>query len=311
MKLPAMFAKGNRKKLLLICLAAIIVSAGTVFLFTYLVRGERRADLAVSIHRADSNDAPGREPGTLRLMTLNLAHGRSSGPHQLFQSGERIKGNLFAVTQLLVRERPDVVGLQEADGPSVWSGRMNHVAMLADAAGFAYSTQAANVDGIGLSYGTAIISRLPLLDPIGITFAPSPPTFSKGLTLVTVEWPSAPGVMIDIVSVHLDFSRAGIRAKQVREIVHTMGTRLNPLVVMGDFNCDWNDSQSAVQVLARDLDLCAFQPEDQALATFPSTGRRLDWILVDPRLEITSYTTLPDNVSDHLAVVCEIRLKKQ
>ena len=69
--------------------------------------------------------------GTLSVMTVNLAHGRGNGFHQLFQDGDRARENLDAVGVLIDRERPQIVALQEADAPSGWSGAFDHVGYLA------------------------------------------------------------------------------------------------------------------------------------------------------------------------------------
>jgi endonuclease/exonuclease/phosphatase family metal-dependent hydrolase len=47
------------------------------------------------------------------------------------------------------------------------------------------------------------------------------------------------------------------------------------------------------------------------MVTFPKTGRRLDWILVSPQLEFADHRILDDPISDHYAVVAEIRKKNE
>ena len=78
---------------------------------------------------------PGEEPvqpvntadSGLRVMTLNMAHGRGDSFHQLLQTTDTTMGNLDAIALMLNREQPDVIALQEADGPSFWSGNFNHI----------------------------------------------------------------------------------------------------------------------------------------------------------------------------------------
>ena len=47
-------------------------------------------------------------------------------------------------------------------------------------------------------------------------------------------------------------------------------------------------------------------PPQEAPATFPKTGRTLDWIITSQELKITEYTILKDKISDHLAVTAVI-----
>jgi len=64
-----------------------------------------------------------------------------------------------------------------------------------------------HVNGVKISYGTALLSSRPLAETLSITFDPTPPTFSKGFLVSTIDWPGAPGMQADIVSAHLHFSR--------------------------------------------------------------------------------------------------------
>ena len=59
---------------------------------------------------------------SLRVMTLNLAHGRGQGLHQALQNAGVRNSNLEKVRALLAGEAPDLVALQEVDAPSFWSG---------------------------------------------------------------------------------------------------------------------------------------------------------------------------------------------
>lgn len=241
-------------------------------------------------------------------MTLNIAHGRKDGANQILQSTEQIKANLDTIASMLKRERPDLVALQEADGPSIWSGNFSHVAYLAEKAGYSYSVRGAHVDGMKLSYGTAFLSKYPLNSAISTTFKPSPPTFSKGFVLAHLTF--ANSLENQFVSVHLDFSRDTIRQKQIETMIETLSVNSKPLIIMGDFNCDWK-KQSALQILANKLNLSAYQPDSTAenMITFPFSKKRLDWILLSKEFEFVSYKVIPDIVSDHLGVIAEIRKK--
>jgi endonuclease/exonuclease/phosphatase family metal-dependent hydrolase len=254
-------------------------------------------------------DSAANQPApTISVMSLNLAHGRGEGFHQTFQKRTTIEANLDRVAEVLRRERPDFVGFQEADGPSVWSGNFNHVEYLAQAAGYPSHFRGEHVRGLGLSYGTAIVSRLPARDAVSFTFAANPPTPSKGFVVARFSWPGRPGFDFDLASVHLDFLRASVRRKQIDQLAGELDKRGKPLVVLGDFNCGWTDQGSPVRALAERLRLKAYRPDDRNLGTYPSAGRRLDWILISPPLEFVEYKVLRDAVSDHRAVVAVLRL---
>ncbi len=243
-------------------------------------------------------------PEAVTVMTLNLAHGRKDGFSQMFQSGRKIQGHLEEVAAVLRRESPAVVALQEADGPSFWSGDFDHVARLAEGAMFGYSVRGSHVDGGGLSYGTALLSRFAPAAPVSVTFPPSPPTFPKGFVASRVAFPG--GWSADVVSVHLDFARGSVRRGQVEEMIRILSQRPPPRIVLGDFNSEWDDEDSAVRALTDGLNLKAWRESDPDMDTFPFSRKRLDWILISSELEFRDYRVVPDVLSDHLGVVAAI-----
>ena len=72
----------------------------------------------------------------MTLLTLNIAHGRKDGRNQMLQRTATIRRNLDDITRLLAQTSPALVALQEADGPSFWSGKFDHVKYLAKQAEF-------------------------------------------------------------------------------------------------------------------------------------------------------------------------------
>lgn len=240
----------------------------------------------------------------LRVMTLNIAHGRSDGFHQVFQTTRAIRSHLDQIADVIRRENPDIVALQEADGPCWWSGRFDHVQYIADKAGMPYCFRGEHNHHFGLTYGTAIISKVPLTDNESITFPSSWPTPPKGFVVCEIKWND---LDVDVISLHLDFLRASVQREQVGLIVEKLTERKRPVIVMGDFNCDWQ-KDSPLRMLCQQLGLKAFQPEQtEGMESYGNTNR-LDWILITPAKEdFSTYTTLPDIVSDHLAVISEIK----
>lgn len=262
--------------------------------------------------------APGTNGATaLRLLTLNVAHGRKLATHQALLSPQTVRKNLEEIASLLRESRADVVALQEADGPSAWSGNFDHVETLTglcehadhfrgDHNGFNLGRRAA------LASGTALISRFPLSSRRSLRFGTSWRD-TKGFVLATVPVPAWNGLEIDVVSLHLEPFNPVIRRTQVRQLTDALaerngdGGRRRPLVVLGDFNCSWSDEARQLRPMARELGLRAYQPHRRA-PTYPSRRpwRRLDWILVSGDLEFAAYRTLPNPVSDHLGVVADL-----
>jgi endonuclease/exonuclease/phosphatase family metal-dependent hydrolase len=134
---------------------------------------------------------------------------------------------------------------------------------------------------------------------------------NKGYTLGQIVWQQGTGepVPVDIVSVHLDFSRRHVREQQTVELGEALAGRGNPVIIMGDFNSDWSADEQVVRALAERIGLHVYQPESDSLGTYRSGTRRFDWILISKQLQFVSFEVLPDILSDHSAVMAEIALK--
>jgi len=248
---------------------------------------------------------------TLRVMTLNVAHGRGEAFHQLLQKSDTTVQNLNEISAMLKREQPDVVALQEADAPSFWSGNFHHVDYLARQASFSSAVNGTHVDGPGLAYGTALLANTDLRHAESVTFNPDVSLTPKGFVVSTVTWPGQPHVQVDVVSLHLDFSSEVTRQQQAIELIGFMRDRNRPMIVMGDFNAEWGGSDATVQLIASELALNAYDPEGRGQHTYSYGDKRLDWILVSSGMEFREYQVVSDAVSDHRGVIAELGLGTQ
>ena len=115
-------------------------------------------------------------------------------------------------------------------------------------------------------------------------------------------------INIDIVSVHLDFSRQGVRDAQIAEMTSVLAERTGPMIILGDFNSEWFSDESVVKKLAENGGMAVYRYDAKDMSTYNSRYR-YDWILVSDELAFANYTVLPDVVSDHAAVVAEIELE--
>ena len=249
---------------------------------------------------------------TLDLLSLNIAHGRGDALNQLLVSAAGHRRNLGAIATVLEKSGAHVAALQEADGPSLWSGGFDHVQFLAGTTDFCDSVHGHHADSWLFSYGAALLSRGTLTQAWSHSFSPSWPTAGKGFVAGTLAWQqpgtSSPARQVTLVSVHLDFSRESVRKSQIAEIISALDEVSTPMVIMGDFNAVWSATDSPVRKLARDLGLQAFEPDKPNLGTYRENDR-LDWILISPELRFANYTVMQDIVSDHLAVVARISWK--
>ncbi len=244
---------------------------------------------------------------SLRVLTLNIAHGRAEAAHQLFLGTDRIKKNLEIVAELLKQQRVHIAALQEVDARSIWNGAFDHSEFLAHRAGYPYRLLGDHMDRIRLKYGTALLAKLALSEADSFGFRSPGILPPKGFVIARSVWPGT-HLEFDVLSLHLDFLRARNRLHQVQEIITVCEERKRPLVVLGDFNSTWGERGSAVRTLAQELKLLTFEPLDQTLNTFPLRSRRWDWILISAEFRFRAYHVLTRRCSDHLAVFAELEL---
>ncbi|MEM7582154.1 MAG: endonuclease/exonuclease/phosphatase family protein [Acidobacteriota bacterium] len=263
-------------------------------------------------HDAPSLQVPDKAVDHLRLFSLNVAHARRNVPVKPYLGRRKALRNLDEIADTLKQLTPDVVALQEVDGPSTWSGNIDHVAKIAQKAGYHEHYRGDhNAFGFGrfnMASGTALMARQPLLDPASHRFAISWRD-TKGFVVASVAVPMWDGLAIDVVSVHLDFLVPAVRRMQIRRMVETLSERQRPLVVLGDLNCCWQYEPASMELLVRELKLSAYRPDSRA-PTYPAhrPRRRLDWILASPELDFSGYHTVHAPLSDHLVLVADLSL---
>lgn len=265
-------------------------------------------------YEAPSIQVPSKAEDHLRLFSLNVAHARRNVPAKPYLGRDKALRNLHDIAETMRELGPDVVALQEVDGPSTWSGNIDHVARIARLAGlYDHYRGDHNAFGFGrfqMRAGTALLARQPLLDPASHRFAISWRD-TKGFVVASVAVPMWDHISIDVVSVHLDFLAPKVRRKQILRMAETLGERGRPLVVLGDFNCCWHYEPRSMDLLVQHLGLEAHEPSSPA-HTYPAhrPQRRLDWILASPELSFSGYHTVRAPLSDHLVLVADLALRQ-
>ena len=263
-------------------------------------------------HLVCTSEVPPRAAHAVRLLSLNVAHGRRDAVHQTLVDGDKARHNVSEMGRILRRVGPDVIALQEADGPSAWSGNFDHVASFSEQVDLGHHYRGDHNpfgnERFPLASGTALLSAWHLSDveshAFGLIWRDT-----KGFVVAAVEIPQW-GFEIDVVSVHLDFLRPTVRRRQILRMAETVLPRRRPLVVLGDLNCTWQRDPQSLRLLAETLGVRPFQP-GRPLPTFPAhkPRRRLDWILISQDLVFEAYRTLRTPLSDHLGVMADVRLR--
>lgn len=264
----------------------------------------------------------------LRIVAWNIAHGRGerSGWSANWRGGgahERAR-RLEDIGRMLSEIAPDVAVLNEADIDAAWSGALSHAQVLGARSGLPHRLQQVNYDvRVGPNryrFGNAVLSRFPLREPAHLAW----PSFGVERALVgakqgaSVRLETGFGPVV-VVPVHLDPRSPSLRRGAVESVRALRARSDAPLILAGDFNSPpgaWPGARSARTVLDDLLDDgFRWAPPEVAAsasvrATFPASDPEvaLDWILVEPPLEIVRTEVLAGaGLSDHLPVTAEIR----
>lgn len=293
------------KKRILVAIVIVLFVAVTDVLIISLTHGNS-GPIEITHLPNTTDEKPRNElsASSIRVMTLNMAHGRADGRNQLLQSGAAIQANISRIGELIAAENPHVIAMQEADAPSWWSGNFSHVKHAGNAAGMTSVAHALNIDGLGLHYGTAIATQLKVTAAHQTTFPRNLPSFSKGFVVTTCIWPGDDNFTFDVVSLHLDFASHKVRSRQLAQLTELVTQTPRPMILMGDFNTDM--TKELLPNFLKETGLTAWRTDDHSIVTFPILKSRIDWILVSPEFHITNHKLIDEHLSDHRFVAATL-----
>lgn len=144
-----------------------------------------------------------------------------------------------AIANVIKKENPDIVGLQEVDINTARSGTINQAAELALKTGLTSYYFAKAIDYDGGDYGVAILSKYPLSDmktyqlPMDNNMQGEP----RVLATATVILPG--GKKITFGCTHLDAQRNDTnRVLQIKKINNIVTDAQLPMIIAGDFNAE-------------------------------------------------------------------------
>lgn len=145
----------------------------------------------------------------------------------------RIGGGIGAYLGVIANSGADVVLLQEVDKFRHTSNQVDQAGWLADNLGGWYDAFGANVDYGGGLYGTAIISRYPILSS-GNTHLPNGPGGQqRGLLHAVID---VDGVEVSLYNTHLQNKIDHLKVAQARAIAPIIAADDRPRILGGDFN---------------------------------------------------------------------------
>lgn len=183
----------------------------------------------------------------------------------------------------------DIVGIQEMDVNTTRVNGRDLVSELKEASGFEYGDFVKCIDYKGGGYGTAIISKYPI-----VSFEKDMLYYTKGCEqrAVGVCRVDADGHAFTFANTHLDLVGDDVRRKQLSEIYAKLKGN-EPYFLTGDFNTqnfslfdEFPDGNIVVD-------------ENNKLVTFPSSKLSIDNIVYHKSVRLLSVGTNTESYSDH------------
>lgn len=247
---------------------------------------------------ADENDA--EDPSVLRVMSYNIHHANPPSEPGLISPE--------AIAEVIRKEDPDLVALQEVDVNNRRSGEDLHQAeAIAEELGM-YFHFAKAIDYQGGFYGNAVLSKYPILDRMDVELPAM-----EGVETEDRVWA---GIKVEVHgkelwfgSTHLDFKTEENNLYQSNMLIEAFDDVEIPVIIAGDFNATEHSSTMELfdQYFKRTC------PGD-CPPTFPQIDprRAIDFIIFQPK---DAFETLTHRVveeeyaSDHRPVVAELDLK--
>jgi len=236
--------------------------------------------------------SPASTPIRVRVVTYNIHHGE----------GTDGRIDLERIATLLDGMNPDLVALQEVDRNTARTGGVDQFETLERLTGMRGAFGKA-MDFDGGSYGVAILSRLPLLNPRSLPLPGAPDREPR--TDLTVDVEMRPGLpTLQFSTTHLDQGRdVASRLAQARFINASVAPGDDqPAILAGDFN---SQADSAVAGVLHQVWGDMFTaPEPLGPQGLPR--RRVDHVLARPaaRWHTEDAEVVDDRIaSDHRPVI--------
>src|SRR5687767_10707963 len=235
---------------------------------------------------------------TLRVMTYNIHVG----------VGMDKKLDLQRIADVINRERPDLIGLQEVDRGVKRTEGKDEIAELAKMTGLKYAF-AHNLDYQGGQYGVAILSRFPIRAIDHRKYENRLEAERRGMIRVEVE---VSGKTIDFVTTHLDYQHDAGRLFEAQQMLRFLQEVKGPLIIVGDFNDEpFGTAYKLMQTSFDDAWVVSRAKEPGLSYPADKPAKRIDYIFTrrTDRVRAKKAWVVNTLASDHIPVVAELEIR--
>ncbi|MFD0616116.1 endonuclease/exonuclease/phosphatase family protein [Paenibacillus sp. GCM10027629] len=248
--------------------------------------------VGTSVKAAESSDL---EKVQIRVMSYNIHHAEGSdGKLALKRIGDIIKDS-----------QADVIGLQEVDnnfGPR--SNFEDQAKLLSEYLGMEYA-YGANLDNGGHQYGTAVLSKYPIVSSQNhLLFSTSE---QRGLLETVVD---VKGTQFRFFNTHLDHLKAEERTRQIKEVLEWGGKNEGPAIFVGDFNAIPDSAEMQPMMQAYNDVFGSLGQNEDYTDPLPKPVKRIDYIFASENIGMKNADVLLTETtrvaSDHLPIIADL-----
>lgn len=217
------------------------------------------------------------------------------------------KLDLQRIADVINRERPDLIGLQEVDRGVRRTEGKDEIAELAALTRMEYAF-APNLDYQGGKYGVAILSRFPIKNTIHRMFENKREAERRGMLLVEVEFDRK---RLTFVTTHLDYQFEDGRLFETEQLMKHVADVKGPLIVVADLNDV--PSGSAYQLMRTKFDdawIVSRAKGDGFSYPADKPAKRIDHIFTGKGVRAKKAWVVESLASDHIPVVADVELER-
>ena len=233
---------------------------------------------------------------TLRVMTYNIHVG----------VGMDKKLDLQRIADVVNKEKPDPVGLQEVDRGVKRTEGKDEIAELAAMTKMDFAF-APNLVYQGGKYGVAILSRLPIKNTVHRMFENKREAERRGMLKVEVELDRK---TINFVTTHLDYQFEDGRLFETEQLLKFLEETKGPLIVVADLN-DTPDGSAykLIDTIFDDAWIASRTKGDGFSYPADKPVKRIDHIFYRDRVRAKRAWVVETLASDHVPVVAELEIQ--
>lgn len=196
--------------------------SGDVALRDLLLLRRYAADYDYALGASAVRLGPGTgAPLALRIGTYNIKNGKT------------VAYDYSLIADDIVGIGLDICGLQEVDINTRRNGRIDTAALLAELTGYGYCAFAHAIDYSGGEYGTAVLSRFPIVH-FEVILLPSAGFEQRACGHAVID---VNGTLIDFFNTHLSYENSSVRAEQFAALSGLIGEN-GRWVLTADFNTE-------------------------------------------------------------------------